>query len=115
MLLIAGLTSCGEMGEFAPPPRWGAPMTTVVSLPPTGTVASTGEGGKPPPTKIDDRLPPQEAVTPMEPDPLNRLTKYPRASPNVVAHVPAAAGMGRFVLKVTMPPAIRADVTVCSP
>src|SRR5438046_10314343 len=51
----------------------------------------------------------------MTPEPLNRLTKYPRASPRIVLHAPAAAGMGRLVLNVTNPPAIAADVTDCSP
>lgn len=90
-------------------------MITVTGLPPMGTVPITGEGGNPPPVKVDDRTPPQEPVTPMAPDPLNRLTQYPRASPKVVAQVPAAAGIGRLVLNVTMPPAMIADVTVCSP
>src|SRR2546430_16827304 len=51
----------------------------------------------------------------MAPRPLRRLTRYPRASPSVVLQVPAAGAIARLVLNVTIPPAIAADVTVCSP
>src|SRR4029077_7020236 len=81
----------------------------------TSTVASTGDGGSPPPMKVADWSPPQLPVTPMEPEPLNRLTKYPRASPSAVLQVPAVAAIARLVLKGNIPPAIAADVTVCSP
>jgi len=37
-------------------------------------VASTGDGGRPPPAKTDERLPPQVPSTPIAPDALNRLT-----------------------------------------
>jgi hypothetical protein len=58
------------------PPNWEVPKVTVVDTPFTTTVASTGEGGKPPPVNMEARAPPQvEPDTPMAPDALNKFTQ----------------------------------------
>src|ERR1700693_4074553 len=106
---------CAPITELGPPFFWIAPSNTVWVCPATTTFARTGEGGNPPPVKVDDWSPPQLPVTPMAPEPLNIFTIYPRASPSSVVHVPATAGIGRLVLQLTPPPAMMADVTVCSP
>jgi hypothetical protein len=76
-----------------------------------------GDGGKPPPGNTVDLLPPHEFpfVPAIAPDPLNRFTKYPRASPSALPQDSADVGTGRFVLNVTRPAAISAEVTPCSP
>src|SRR5205823_1214361 len=59
-----------------PPESCAAPMTTVVNWPLIGTVAITGEGGRPPPTNELLRTPPHAApVALMPPEALNRLTQ----------------------------------------
>jgi len=86
---IAGLTCCGQMPQLAPPetrtrtrgprpgPSCAAPMTTVTTWPPTGTVAITGEGGRPPADELAVRgTPPHAApLALMPPEALNRLTQ----------------------------------------
>src|ERR1700682_4315783 len=103
------------MGALAPPPRSAAPMTAVTYFPFTWTLASTGDGGSPPAAKSSERTPPQVPATLMAPDALSRLSQYPRASPKFAAQVFAGGKNGRLVLNVTIPPAITAEVTVCSP
>src|SRR5256885_2097207 len=59
-----------------PPESCAAPMTTVVNWPLIGTVAITGEGGRPPPTNELLRTPPHAApLALMPPEALNRLTQ----------------------------------------
>ena len=113
--VIAGVTDCGAIILFAPPFLCTAPITTGVATPFTGTIPKIGEGGSPPPMKVSDLSPPQEPVTLTAPDPLNRFTQYPLASPNSVVQLPAAGDIGRLVLKATNPEAMTAEVTVCSP
>ena len=76
---MAGLNICGAIGELAPPPRWMAPINTVVGTPSIGTVPNTGEGGRPPPAKTPYlSVDPQVAdpiSEPMAPDALNRFTQ----------------------------------------
>src|SRR6185295_646093 len=73
--LIGGRTRCDSIGELGSPVFCTAPITTVRSSPPMGTVASTGDGGRPPPTKVDERVPPQAPVTPIAPEALSRFRK----------------------------------------
>src|SRR5205085_3755890 len=73
---ITGLGFCGPKAELVPPESCAAPMTTVVTWPLTGTVAITGEGGRPPPTNWLLRTPPHAApLALMPPEALNRLTQ----------------------------------------
>src|SRR6187401_3294815 len=44
-----GFICCAPIAELAPPLRLIAPKSTLTDLPPTGSVAVTGEGGRPPP------------------------------------------------------------------
>ena len=107
----------GLIGELLVPSRCTAPISTAVGWPSIGTIPITGEGGNPPPAKIDDRSPPQEALfgAAIDPEALNKLTKYPRASPSTLPHDCAEAGNGRLVLNVTMPATMTELVTPCSP
>src|SRR5258708_34604612 len=104
---MVGFTCCGEMGELTPPDNCAVPSATVIACPPTTTFASTGEGGSPPPTKIEDRA----ASAPISPDALNRFTQYPRASPSEVEHVPSAAGIARCLDKAPCPATMMAELT----
>ena len=48
--LSGGMTLWAPITELAPPFFWTAPINTVLVCPLTNTVASTGDGGSPPPT-----------------------------------------------------------------
>src|SRR3712207_8553418 len=43
----------------SPPLRCVPPKSTVTGLPSTGSVAATGDGGRPPPIKVFEREPPR--------------------------------------------------------
>lgn len=59
-MAMPGPIFCELMAEPVPPPLGTAPMITDTLRPLTGTpVASTGEGGRPPPMKAEERVPPQ--------------------------------------------------------
>ena len=91
-------------------------MTVWTTWPLTGTEATTGDGGSPPPTNGASRAPPHAVpVAVMPPEALKRFTRYPLAAPSMVAQLPCVWGMGRLVLKATIPAAMIAEVTVCSP
>ena len=60
---------------LAPPPRFTTPMPTIMTCPSTSTLATTGDGGRPPPANIPDRPPPQLCgCTPITPDAFKRFT-----------------------------------------
>src|SRR5687768_10866365 len=96
---IVGLTCCAPIEELAPPLRCAPPKSTLVGLPLIGRIAVTGDGGSPPPVKMDEREPPQMPCVPIAPEALRRFSTYPRASPRFAVHMPAAAGCARLVLK----------------
>lgn len=72
--LTLGVICCGEIAVLAPPDFCAVPIITMVGLPSIGTVTNTGDGGNPPPTKIEDRLPPHTPDTPMLPEALKSDT-----------------------------------------
>ena len=97
------------------PDLFAQPMHTVCWTPLTTTVETTGDGGNPPPTNTLEREePPHSPVTPIALEALSIFTRYPRASPKVVAH-DCCDDIGRLVLNATIPLAMIAVVTVCSP
>ncbi len=63
------------MGELTAPLFCVAPITTVFCAPFTGTKPNTGEGGKPPPTKVEERVPPQPVDVPIAPEALNKFNQ----------------------------------------
>src|SRR3970282_2318289 len=91
------------------------PIMTVPGRPPTGTLPTTGDGGRPPPRNTPERSAPHSPSVLTAPEAVSRFTALPRASPRLAPHCPGAGGTGRLVLKKIRPPKIAAEVTVCSP
>jgi len=72
--VMVGDTRCAPIEVLAPPPRCTPPIITVTIWSPTGTVPVTGEGGRPPPTKIWERVPPQIFSVSDAPEAFSRLS-----------------------------------------
>src|SRR5260221_12478978 len=95
---------CAPIGDEVLPARLMPPISTLMGfiVPSgwrTGTVPTTGEGGRPPPVNTPERGPPHRPPLPITPEALSRFTAYPFAPPRLVPHGAPSGASAWLVLK----------------